>query len=238
LLENDILWESADENIATVDSEGNVTGINYGETDITAKYHNNEWSCHIIVNNIIPLDKTTLEWILYKYGCDTNGDGLLSTEEASSITELDLTTTDYSNRPDYTGPNYYFFYNFNTKLLPFFINLESLYIWFDEYRKDCDIMINGINHLKFLYISTYEFDNHNDYSIIIKDLPSLETLKIETLSKIELYGLYALINLELCTFHEKKSIAEIVDISKLPKLEKCQIVRYVYGGDDIIEIIK
>ena len=55
LLENDILWESADENIATVDSEGNVTGINYGETDITAKYHNNEWSCHIAVNNIIPI---------------------------------------------------------------------------------------------------------------------------------------------------------------------------------------
>ena len=239
LLENELLWESADENIAIVDSEGNVTGMNYGETDITAKYHNNEWTCHIIVNNIIPLDKTTLEWILYKYDCDTNGDGLLSTNEASSITELDLTYTDYSARPDYTGNPLLRIEPKFTILLPSFTNVECLYILFDKYIKDSDIIIQGLQNLKRILVQTEEYDNFNDYSIIINNLTSLETLTIRTSTdRIEIGNLPNLKELELNTFHTKKDMTNIIDISKFSNLEKFQIIYYDEFNHEFIEIVK
>ena len=48
-----VVWSSSDENIATIDSDGNVTAFNVGETTITAKQKNVETSITFTVEPIV-----------------------------------------------------------------------------------------------------------------------------------------------------------------------------------------
>ena len=245
MLENELLWESADENIATVDSEGNVTGINYGETDITAKYHNNEWSCHIAVNNIIPIEKNTLE-VIIEQGFDLNKDNKLSTTEASEIKKLDF------GGLWYVDPKFFTY-------LSFFQNIEYIRA-VCETEKDGDIIIQNLEKLEFLDLNTnndfdrdyYEtiknqpeghnwekrLDNYKDYSIIISNLPSLKSLILYTDSKFELNDLPNLNELTLNLFEHQDNISEnnISEISNFPNLTTLYICFNHYKTIDLSDL--
>lgn len=54
-----VTWESADTDIATVDDKGIVTGVNKGNTVVTATTENG-LKCNIQVNVLIPIDSITL----------------------------------------------------------------------------------------------------------------------------------------------------------------------------------
>lgn len=49
----DIVWTSSDENVATVDSNGKVTGIAFGNTIITAKCDNASATCEVCVSPVL-----------------------------------------------------------------------------------------------------------------------------------------------------------------------------------------
>ena len=49
-----VVWASADESIATVSSEGVVTGIAPGTVDITAKAENSTATCKVVVTPALP----------------------------------------------------------------------------------------------------------------------------------------------------------------------------------------
>lgn len=61
---NNIIWNSSDSSVATVDSQGRVKGINYGETIITATAYGKTCECKIKVVTFAQVNKT--DYILSK----------------------------------------------------------------------------------------------------------------------------------------------------------------------------
>lgn len=61
---NNITWNSSDSNVATVDKQGKVKGINYGETTITATAYGQTCECKIKVVTLAQVEKT--DYILSK----------------------------------------------------------------------------------------------------------------------------------------------------------------------------
>jgi len=86
--EHNITFNSSDENIATVDDNGNVYGVSLGTTEIKIKIDNkNECICTInVLPNIQFKNSRFKEYLVENF--DTNSDGEISLEEAENITEI------------------------------------------------------------------------------------------------------------------------------------------------------
>lgn len=58
--ERKIYWESENEDIAKIDQEGNVTGINLGQTIIRATTGNKTYTCKVYVEKVAQVDSTNI----------------------------------------------------------------------------------------------------------------------------------------------------------------------------------
>ena len=89
--DKNVSWSSSDNSVATVDNEGTVKAINAGETVVTAKVGDLSTTCSVKVYEtsvpfIVFADPSVKE-ALVKY-IDTDGDGEISYEEATSASYL------------------------------------------------------------------------------------------------------------------------------------------------------
>ena len=88
-----VKWTSSDSSIASVDENGNVTGIEAGETSIIVTAGDKTATCKVVVNKVVSQDVITFADSNIKAALvaafDTNGDGELSVDEAAAVASGD-----------------------------------------------------------------------------------------------------------------------------------------------------
>lgn len=120
---NDCRWTSSDQNIATVDNKGEVTGVAIGTTIITVKSGSKSESCLLYVGaelystEVLPIENVTYSPIIKEYNPKVvlkfNGktltEGTDYTVEYENNTSVGTATVKVIGKGNYTGETYTYF---------------------------------------------------------------------------------------------------------------------------------
>lgn len=208
---------SLDESIVSVDENGNITANNFGETDIVYSVYDTKWKCHIVVNDIIPLDDYSRNWLINK-GYDTNNDGLINIEEASSVDTIVIRDS-------------YVTYIFNVNLLSYTNHFKGLkYLYACCYCTGNHINISNLNNLDYIFLS---IESQNSFYANISNLSNLKTIRIyhwadqnsKEIDKYPIFNITSCNNIETFWIKNSDSIVD-VDFSDFSIFKKYYCLFY------------